>query len=98
MVSRRIAARIERDFPGGEIAAITARLEAATGEPSSLATSDAGSERVQAAILILAAGDIGRLFRECDEARKDWRDVLMAADLGFDDWPRRVEAFLGPPD
>ena len=23
------------------------------------------------------------------------RDVLMAADLGSDDWPIRVEAFLG---
>lgn len=97
MVAPRILRRIERDFPGGDVTAIAARLGAATGEPSSLAASDAGSERVQAAILILAAGDIERLIRECDEARRDWRDVLVAADLGFDDWPRRVAAFLGPP-
>lgn len=97
MVTRRILRRIECDFAEGDVEAIAERLAAATGEPSSLATSDAGSERVQAAILILATGDIRRLIRECDEARKDWRDVLMAADLGFDDWPGRVDAFLGSP-
>lgn len=96
MVSRRVAARIELDFPDGDAVAIAERLDAATGEPSSLTGFETGSERVQAAILILAAGDIHRLIRECDDARRDWRDVLVAAGLGFDDWPGRVDELLGP--
>jgi hypothetical protein len=37
----------------------------------------------------------GLRARGAGEVDIDWRDVLMAADLGFDDWPMRVEAFLG---
>jgi hypothetical protein len=57
---------------------------------------DAGRERIQAAVLIVAAGRLDRLERQALEVSVDWRDVLMAADLGFDDWPMRVDAFLGP--
>ena len=56
---------------------------------------DAGRERIQAAVLIVADGDLDRLERAAGEVAIDWRDVLMAADLGFDDWPERVDAYLG---
>lgn len=97
MVSGRIARRIERDFPAGDASTIAVRLDAATAGPWSQTDSEAGRDRVQAAILMIAAGDVRKLIRECEEAQKDWRDVLMAADLGYDDWAVRVGEFLGPP-
>ena len=45
-------------------------------------------------MLINAAGNPARLEREAREVAIDWRDVLVGADLGFDDWPTRVDAFL----
>ena len=41
-------------------------------------------ERVlQAAVVMLAGGDLGRLDRQLQEARIDWRDVLVVAGLSL---------------
>jgi hypothetical protein len=88
--SARIVRRIERDFPASQRAQVERTLGALLPE-----SDHAGRERIQAAVLINAAGDPDRLEREAREVAIDWRDVLMAADLGFDDWPARVDAFLG---
>lgn len=89
-VSARIRRRIARDFAPAERNGVERTLA------SLLPASDApGRERIQAAVLIVAAGRMDRLERQVREVDIDWRDVLMAADLGFDDWPMRVDAFLG---
>ena len=43
-----------------------------------------GFERVRYAVLKLSGGNLEKLRREIDEAKKDWRDTLMAADFGHD--------------
>ena len=55
------------------------------------------SERVQAAIVLLANGDIGRLKQAIDLAATDWRDLLVAAMLKKADWPDQLDRVLGPP-
>ncbi len=88
-MSARVRRRITRDFPPSDRDQVERTLAAL------LPASDAaGRERIQAAVLIVAAGRMDRLERQASEVDIDWRDVLMAADLGFDDWPIRVDAFL----
>jgi len=49
------------------------------------------SERVQAAIVLLADGDIHRLRQALDLAATAWRDQLVAAGLASEDWPARLD-------
>jgi hypothetical protein len=87
--SGRILRRIERDFAASQRAQVERTLAALLPDSDA-----AGRERIQAAVLINAAGDPDRLERQAREVGIDWRDVLMGADLGFDDWPTRVDTFL----
>jgi hypothetical protein len=57
----------------------------------------AGRERIHAAVLELARGDVRKLLRAVVEAETDWRDVLVAAGLEKEDWPRRVDELLAEP-
>jgi len=41
-------------------------------------------ERMRFATIKLSKGNIHKLLEAIDEARMDWRDLLMAADFGFD--------------
>ena len=43
-----------------------------------------GMERIRFAAIKLSKGNVLKLLRAIDEARMDWRDLLMAADFGFD--------------
>jgi len=43
-------------------------------------------ERIQAAILILAGGDVDRLLTWAAVAEMDWRDVLVNGGLASGDW------------
>lgn len=53
-------------------------------------------ERVQAAIMLWARGDLTRLRDACRLAREDWRDALMRGELAADDWREKLDAELGP--
>ena len=55
----------------------------------------ASGERVQAAVVKLARGDLGRLDVQLREVQIDWRDVLVAAGFAHEDWPERVDDYLG---
>ena len=55
------------------------------------------SERVQAAIVLVAGGDRRRLRDALDLAATDWRDLLVWAELADADWPARLDRALGPP-
>ena len=90
--SDRILRRVERDFAAADRVAVGRVLGGLVpGDPPN------ARERIQAAVLIIAHGRLDGLERAAREVAIDWRDVLMAADLGFDDWPARVDAFLGDP-
>ena len=41
-------------------------------------------ERVRFSVLKLSSGDIDKLLHAIDLAQRDWRDVFMAADFGYD--------------
>lgn len=83
----RLARRIQRDFPApGDAPNIVAIVRAA-----------GDTERVQAAIVICGQGDIARIRDAHDLALADWRDVLVRAGLGDEDWPQRLRAALGAP-
>ena len=56
------------------------------------------SERVQAAVLLVAARDLGRLRHAIDLANADWRNVLCGAELENEDWSQKLDAEFGPPD
>ena len=57
-----------------------------------------GRERVQAAMLAAADGDVDRLLEAAVLAQEDWRDVLMAVPRCADEgWEAHVDHLLGPP-
>ncbi len=91
-MTRRLRRRIERDFEPGSVEAAIERLES-LDLPGRF--DQRGSERIQAAIVLIAAGDWYAFERAAKDAELDWRDVLMAADLAFDDWPQRLDDELG---
>ena len=52
-------------------------------------------ERIRFAALKLSRGNLHKLLRAIEEARMDWRDLLMAADFGtdvqaHDHWARSI--------
>jgi hypothetical protein len=53
-------------------------------------------ERVQAAVVIPARGDLDVFAELVELARVDWRDVLVGSGFGDDDWPVRLDQELGP--
>ena len=52
--------------------------------PSCGQQNEYGMERSRFAAIQLSKGDLHKLLDAIDEARMDCRDVLMAADFGFD--------------
>jgi hypothetical protein len=84
----RIRRRLARDFPDAAEVVIAASAVARA----------ASCERTQAAIVLWAGGDLGRLRDAADMALIDWRDVLVRAGLADDDWPERIEAEFGTSD
>jgi hypothetical protein len=92
----RLEQRVRRDFP--ERGSAEGVLQLLSGLPGKAGYDHAvlAGERVQAAIVMLANGDLGRLRQALDLAAADWRDVLVAAGLADDDWPARLVRELGP--
>lgn len=81
-VSPRVAERIARDFGEDSSSHVIELLSSLDLRPSS-AEAD---ERITAAIVLVAAGDVDRLVHAAGLAEKDWRDVLVAAGLENEDW------------
>jgi hypothetical protein len=80
----RIQRLIERDFPDSTDAALVTEIVAEA----------AGSERVQAAVLIAGAADLSEVGAQAELARLDWRDVLMNAGLAGVDWADAIDREL----
>jgi hypothetical protein len=89
-MSRRLAERARRDFSAREANTVLELLSSLEQDEDD----GLGSERVQAAVLILAAGDSRRFLSALALAQEDWRDVLVASGLADDDWPHRLGAWL----
>jgi hypothetical protein len=85
-VTPRLARRIALDFPDAARASEVMRVVAEA----------ASWERVQAAIVLSAAGDLHLIHAGADLAGIDWRDVLVNGGLENDDWGLRLDSELGP--
>ncbi|WP_114201728.1 DUF3592 domain-containing protein [Janibacter anophelis] len=82
-LSDRVGRRLRRDF-GSRAERLGRQIVEATD-----------SEREQAAVLLLADGDEYGLAAALRLARRDRRDLLVAADLADDRWPSRLDHELG---
>lgn len=87
-VTGRVAARVRKDFRAEE--AGQALRELATTE-----TGNQDAERVHAAVVLAADGDLGRLRQAVRLSHADWRDVLMGTGLEHGDWPDVLEREFG---
>ncbi|MBS2937240.1 hypothetical protein KDN32_05755 [Nocardioides sp. J2M5] len=83
-VSRRLARRIEHDF-NPDVAETVTRVVVRASQ----------SERVQAAIVLVADGDAREVARQAELARVDWRDVLVNAGLATENWKTALDQQLG---
>ncbi len=93
----RLQRRILRDFPEpGSAAEILVALDR-MAEEATYSKDYFESERVKAAIVLLANGSPTEFRRAVNLAKRDWRNVLVYADLANEDWPARLDTELGPP-
>ena len=86
--SERLTRRIRRDFGRGIDDEVIGRL-------SAMAVDDS-SERIQAALVLGAAGKWNRFEQQLRRLERDWRYVLVVGGLADEDWPTRLAAELGP--
>lgn len=82
-LSDRVGRRLRRDF-GSRAERLGRQIAEVTD-----------SEREQAAVLLLADGDEEGLAAALRLARQDRRDLLVAAGLADERWPRRLDHELG---
>lgn len=100
LITDRLRRRVECDFPEPSGAAGVMHLlresTDAIGEHWALAQSPEGVERLHAAMILGARGSIPRLQQAVALAALDWRDLLVGAGLGNEDWQTRLDEELGP--
>jgi hypothetical protein len=85
-----LIARIRRDFTHDDANEVIGWLD---GLPAD-ACGRQDPERVQAALVLAASGDLRRFVAGVRLLRIDWRDLLVAAELADGDWPQRLNAEL----
>ena len=55
---------------------------------------DYSSERIQAALVLGAAGKWNRFELQVRRLQRDWRDALVVGGLAGEDWPAKLEEAL----
>jgi hypothetical protein len=89
----RLVQRIQDDFASGTADMVIDYL----GGLSADAFGGQNHERIQAAMVLAAAGDWDRFIAVFRLLRLDWRDVLVAGGLADADWPHHLDAALPAP-
>ena len=84
-MSRRLRRRVEADF----------REPGSADEVMRMVSQASDTERIQAAIVLWAGGDLSRIRDSVELIQVDRRDVLVRGGLADEDWPRRLDAELG---
>jgi hypothetical protein len=94
--STRLERRVQAEFPR-HANLVTAALIELTSDIFPSETSDSPTiERIQAAALLVAQGDLGRLGGALVLGEQDWRDLLVAAGLADEGRRSRVAAESDP--
>ena len=85
-LSPRTKQLVELFFSPKNIAEATQWLEEECGDnlPFCQHHDEYDMERIRFAAIKLSKGNIQKLLEAIDEARMDWRDLLMTADFGYD--------------
>jgi len=91
-VSERLRRWIDREFAKGSSENV---LEALGTLPEHLLGGQ-DPERIHASLVIRTGGDWYAFKRSLERARSDWRDALVGAGLGDEDWRERLTDILGP--
>ncbi|MFI0979710.1 hypothetical protein ACH4SP_22255 [Streptomyces sp. NPDC021093] len=94
-LSGRLERRIRHDFPDPGSALEILRMLEELPDAAGYDAKHFGSERVQAAIVLLARGEAQKFHEAVRLAKTDWRDLLVAADLAHANWPDRLDTELG---
>lgn len=92
-ISPRLRRRIDTDFPH-HADVVVGRLHSLD---QLVADSRQNPERMFAAVVRLAQGRLDKLDDASRLAREDWRDLLVGADFGNEDWPARLSDWLSAP-
>lgn len=95
-ISTRLERRIRHDFPEPGSAPEIMRMLDELPDTAGYDAESFRSERLQAAVILLARGSTRRFREAVRLALTDWRDLLVAAELAHGDWPDRLRAELGP--
>jgi hypothetical protein len=88
-ITNRLARRLRADFAEPD-SAIQLLEDVESG------TQD--RERVVAAVVLGACGDLERLHQLVELSRIDWRDILVGVGLGNADWSHVLDERLGVLD
>ena len=87
-MTRRLRRRVDADF----------REQGSADEVVRIVSQVSETEHIQAAIVLWADGDLSRIRDSVELSQVDWRDVLVRGGLADEDWPRRLDAELGPTE
>jgi hypothetical protein len=91
-ISVRLTTWIIAEFSSGSADQVIEMLRALSPEQ----VGGQNPERVQAALVVRTTGRWDQFADNRVLLDQDWRDVLTRADLADEDWPRRLDAILGP--
>ena len=85
-LSPRTKQLVEIFFSSKDISEASQWLEEECGNnlPSCGQQDEYGMERIRFAAIKMSKGNVLKLLKAIDEARMDWRDLLMASDFGYD--------------
>lgn len=90
-ISPRLTRWINREFPKGSAEKVLIQL----CELPRRSDRWPNPERIQASLVIRRAGDWYKFQQWLTLAKSDWRDALVGAGLGDEDWSSHLDAVLG---
>jgi len=90
-VSRRLTRFVDSQFPKGSSERV---LEELRDLPDGVIGGQ-DPERIQASLVIGVGGDWSAFQQRLDLAHSDWRDALVGAGLGDEDWRSHLDHVLG---
>jgi hypothetical protein len=93
-LSRRIQHRIDLDFDVAHLDEVASSLEAFSLRNETDFGGCGPDERLHAAILIRASGDIAEFRAAIELLRLDPRDVLMGTGMEHSDWRRQLSRLV----
>jgi hypothetical protein len=79
---------VRREFGPADAERVLRRLEGLHAEKQS-------PERLHAAVVLLARGDLARFEQAAETAETDWRDAFVWSGLGSD-WEPQIDREFGP--